>query len=211
MTEVVKFSAEIKDGAGRGASRALRREGRLPAIIYGGKDVPEMVTLSINEFVKEYQKGGIKTRPVEILAGKKTISAIAKEIQIHPVSDVPVHIDFLRIGKDTVVSVGITIRVINEDKSPGVKKGGIANIVSRKVDFLCHPSNIPHHIEIDLADLEIGHIVHINDIKLPEGVKPVDPSNFTLLTIIGRTEEEEKPAVAAAEEATATPATTPAS
>lgn len=206
MTEVVKFSAEIKQGTGRGASRALRRDGRLPAVIYGGSDEPEMVSLSLNEFTKEYQKGGIKTRPVEIAAGKKTISAITKVIQTHPVTDVPVHIDFLRIGKDTVVNVDITIRVINEDKSPGVKKGGIANIVSRKVAFLCHPSSIPHHIEIDLADLEIGHIVHINDIKLPEGVKPADKSNFTLLTIIGRTEEVEAAATPAEGAAPAAPA-----
>jgi large subunit ribosomal protein L25 len=191
MTEVIKFSAEIKSGVGRGAARTLRREGKLPAVVYGGSEAPEMVALSVNEFIKEYQKGGIKTRPVELRAGTKTISAITKDIQINPVTDVPVHVDFLRVGKDTVVNVAVTIRVINEDKSPGVKKGGIANIVSRKIQFLCHPSNIPHHIEIDLAGLEIGHIVHINDIKLPEGVKPADSSNFTLLTIIGRTEEGE--------------------
>ncbi len=201
MTKAVKFTAEMKEGIGRGASRAIRRGGRIPAVIYGGDVEPEMVSLSLNEFLKEYQKGGIKTRPVDIDAGNKTISAITKSIQIHPVTDVPIHIDFLRIAKDTVVNVAVTIRVINEDKSPGVKKGGIANIVSRTIDLLCHPSSIPHHIEIDLADLDIGHIVHINDIKLPEGVKSADKSNFTLLTIIGRIEEEEKSAGLTAEPA----------
>jgi large subunit ribosomal protein L25 len=198
MTEVVKFSAELKEKTGRGASRAVRRDNKIPAIVYGGKDAPEMLSISLKEFVREYQKGGIKTKLVELISDKKTIPAMVKMVQCHPVTDVPAHIDFLRVGKDTVVTVEVTIRVINEDKCPGVKKGGIANIVSRKVAFACHPSSIPHHIEIDLADFEIGHIVHINDIKLPEGVTPVDKSNFTLVTIIGRAEETEKAATAEA-------------
>lgn len=206
MTESVKFNAELKNTTGKGNSRALRLAGRLPAIIYGDNQAPQMMTLSYKDFFKEYSKGGIRTRPVEIVAGNETINVITKDIQIHPVSDNPLHIDFLRVGLNTLINIAVNIRVINEDKSPGMKKGGIANLVNRTVLLHCHPSDIPHHIDIDLTDLEIGHNIHINDIKLPSGVHPVDKSNFTLVTIIGRTEDEDK--VAGPADATATATTT---
>lgn len=207
MKEVLKFNAEVKESAGKGASRSLRAQGKLPVVIYGGAEKPEMVALSQNEFYKEYIKGGIKNRLVEIDTGKKKISAIAKDVHLHPVTDKPLHVDFLRVGKDTAVKVAVTIHLLNEDKSPGVKKGGIANIVSRKINFFCHPSNILQHLDIDIGELEIGASVHIEDLKLPEGVKPVDEGNFTLLSIIGRTEEVEAPVAVAAE---AAPAAAPA-
>ncbi len=203
MTEVLKFTAEVKESAGKSASRALRAQGKLPVVIYGGAEKPEMVALSLNEFYKEYIKGGIRNKLVEIDTGAKKISAIAKDVHLHPVTDRPLHVDFLRVGKDTMVKVAVTIHLLNEDKSPGVKKGGIANIVSRKVNFLCPPSSILQHLDIDIGELEIGSSVHINDMKLPEGVRPVDEGNFTLLSIIGRTEEVETTAAPAEGEAAA--------
>ncbi len=200
MTELVKFSATSKDLAGKGSARALRTQGRIPAVVYGGKNAPTMVSISSRDFVVEYQKGGIKTRLVELDVDGKKISALTKDVQLHPVSDAPIHVDFLRVDEGTSVKISIALHVVNEDKCPGVKKGGIANLVSRRVDFLCHPSKIPHHIDIDVAELEIGQSLHINDLKLPEGVQPVEKSNFTVMTIIGRASDE--PAAAAA----ATPA-----
>jgi large subunit ribosomal protein L25 len=149
-----------------------------------------MLSVKFNEFIKEYQKGGIKTRLAQLTIDGKETSAVVKSVQIHPVTDFPIHIDFLHVGTETVVRVDLAIHLVNEDKAPGLKKGGIANIVSRKVEFLCHPSLIPHHIEVDMEGVEIGEIIHIQDIKLPEGVRPADKTNFTVVTVIGRAEEE---------------------
>lgn len=198
MTEIVKFNIESKEKAGKSSAKQLRKLGQVPATIYGEDKAPEMFSLSLNEFVKEYQKGGIRTRLAELdLAGKK-ISAIVKEVQLHPVSDAPLHIDFLRVGKDTTVKVAVPVRISNEDKAPGVKKGGIVNLVHRKIDLVCHPSKVPAQIEVSIEGMEIGQNVHINDIKLAEGVAPLDSSNFTVLSIMGRTEDEATPAATAA-------------
>jgi large subunit ribosomal protein L25 len=198
MTEIVKFNIESKEHAGKSTAKQLRKLGNVPATIYGDNQAPEMFSLSLNDFAKEYQKGGIRTRLAELdLAGRK-ISAIVKEVQLHPVTDHPLHIDFLRVGKDTTVKVAVPVRISNEDKSPGVKKGGIVNLVHRKIDFVCHPSKVPAHIDVSIEGMEIGQNVHINDLKLAEGVTPLDTSNFTVLSIMGRTEEEANPAAAVA-------------
>ncbi len=206
MTETLRFEANIKEAAGKGSARAARRAGLVPCIMYGGKEGQLMFNLHANKLDAEIKKGGFRTRLVEIVVGGKTITTLPKEIQLHPVTDMPEHIDFLRIGKDTLVKVGVTIKVVGEEKSPGVKRGGVVNIVHRTVMFECHPSSIPHHIEVDVSTLEIGHNLHISKIKLPEGVKPVDKADFTVVSITGRTEESDQPAVAATTETTAAPA-----
>jgi len=211
MTEVVKFTVESRETVGTGAARAHRRAGMLPGIIYGGKDAGQKIVLSLKEFNREYQKGSFHTKLVELVHGGKAITALPKAIQLHPVTDIPEHVDFLRVGKDTTVRIFINIKVINEDKSIGIKKGGIVNIVHRAIEFACHPSNIPHNIEIDVGGLDIGQNVHINDILLPKGVTPVDQSNFTIVSVMGRAAEEEKPAevtAAATTDAAAPGATT---
>ncbi len=189
MTEVLKLEAFNKNSSGKGSARSLRSSNLIPGVMYGHGFEPMMLSVKFNEFIKEYQKGGIKTKLATLEVDGKEFSAIVKAVQIHPVTDFPIHIDFLRVGSDTMIKVDLAIHLINEDKAPGLKKGGIANIVSRKVQFLCHPANIPHHIEVDMNEVELGAIIHIGDITLPKGVKPVDKSNFTLVTIIGRVEE----------------------
>jgi large subunit ribosomal protein L25 len=205
MTEVVQFIAELKPLSGKGSARSARLQGKVPAIIYGNNQKEVMLSLSLKEIEKEYLKGGFRTRLVEIQLGGEKINALPREIQLHPVTDKPIHVDFLRVGKDTTVRVMVGIRVINEDKSPGVKKGGIVNLVHRSFEFECHPANIPNHLDIDIAGLDIGDNVHITDLKLPQGVKPVEKGNFTLISITGRTSEEDKASAAPAEGA-ATPA-----
>jgi large subunit ribosomal protein L25 len=205
MTDIIKFSAEPKSSAGTGSSRAARRDNRVPAVVYGGNAAPEMVSLLRNEFIKEYQKGSINTKLIELDVAGRKFTVLSKEVQMDPVSDMPIHVDFLRVDKDTKIKVSVALRVINEEKSPGIKRGGVMNIVNRHIDFMCSPFNIPHHIEIDIAELEIGQNIHISDVKLSEGVEPVDSSNFTVLSIAGRTEESE--AAPAAADATAAPAT----
>jgi len=208
MTDIVRFEAELKEEAGKGAARAARRAGRVPCVIYGGNEKEVMLTIPVNKLDKEIKKGGFRTNIVEIKMGGKTITTLPKEFQLHPVSDLPEHVDFLRIGKDTTVKVGVTVKVIDEDKAPGIKRGGIINIVSRVIEFECHPSKIPHNIEVSLAGLEIGDNIHISKIKLPEGISPVSKEDFTVVSITGRTEEtdELKTADAPVEEEAATPA-----
>lgn len=209
MTEVVKFTVESRESVGTGAARAHRRAGMLPGIIYGGKDAGQKIVLSLKEFNREYQKGSFHTKLVELVHGGKAITALPKAIQLHPVTDIPEHVDFLIVGKDTTVRIFINIKIINEDKSIGIKKGGIVNIVHRAIEFACHPSNIPHHIEIDVGGLDIGQNVHINDILLPEGVTPVDQTNFTIVSVMGRVAEEEKKTEAAADTAPGAAAAAP--
>ncbi len=198
MTEVVKFDAEIKQNAGTGAACAIRLAGNVPAILYGAGEGELMLSVSLKELEREYLKGGFRTKYIELKVGNEVINAIPKMVQLHPVSDKPIHVDFLRVNKNTTVKIAVTIKVINEDKSPGVKKGGLINLVHRTMDLLCHPTNIPSHIDIDVAGMEIGQNVHIEQVKLPTGVAPFDKSNFTILSIAGRAAEEEKAATPAA-------------
>lgn len=204
MTDFVKFEAATRDDSGKGAARALRRDGRIPAIIYGGTEKPIMVSLPMKELNVEINKGGFRTKLVELTLNGKQITVLPKELQKHPVTDSPEHLDFLRVGKDTIVVVAVPVKIINEDKSIGIKKGGIINLVHRTFDFECHPTNIPHYIEVDVGSLDIGGALHINDITLPKGVAPVDKTNFTVASLALRVEEK---APEPTEVAAATPAT----
>ncbi|MDJ1304847.1 MAG: 50S ribosomal protein L25/general stress protein Ctc [Candidatus Midichloria sp.] len=198
MTEMIVFTAEIKESKGKGAARALRRNDRIPAILYGGKE-DVMLSLIAKDFFKEYSKGNMQSRLVELHLGNKKITAIPRDVQINPVIDFPEHIDFQEVGKDTEIKVAVHVRIINDDKCPGIKKGGVMNVAQRTINFYCHPSSIPSSIDVNVANLEIGQNLHINDLQLPTGVRPVDPHNFAILSISGRAEEKEaSPATAEA-------------
>ena len=190
MTEMLVFDAEIKNAIGKGAARALRRQNRIPAIVYGGAD-NVMLSVAAKEFVKEYGKGNIQSRIVKLDFNDKSITVIPRAVQINPVTDFPEHIDFQEIVENTEVKISVPVRVLNTDKCPGIKKGGMMNVAHRTISFYCHPSTVPTHIAVDVADLEMGQNVHIMDIALPDGIKPVDLHNFVILSISGRSEEKE--------------------
>ncbi len=202
MTEI-RFEAEVRENAGTGASRAVRRDGKIPVNVYAKDKQNQHFAISLRDFVKEYQKGAFKSKVVELVYGKSKLNAIAKDIQLHPVTDTPIHVDFIAVDEKTTIRTSIAVKVINEDKSPGVKKGGIINIVHRSIEFLCHPSSILPAIEVNIDGLEIGRNVHINDLKLPKGLQPVDKTNFTVVSIVGRSDDDEKSQTA---EAAAAPA-----
>lgn len=207
MTDVLKFEAQEKTSTGKGAARQLRREDKVPAVIYGNNESSVMISLPLNKFNTEYKKGGIRTKLIEITLNGKTITTLPKEIQLHPVTDMPEHIDLLRIGKDTIVQVAVIVKVLNSEKSAGVKRGGVVNMVHREVLLACHPSNIPHSIDVDISELDIGQNIHMSQIQLPKGVSAVDQSDFTVISITARVEESTETAVAApVEGAAATPA-----
>jgi len=190
MTNLMLIGKE-KKGSGTGSARALRREGKIPAVIYGFNE-NHLISLVYKDFLKEYQKGNLLSKLLDIKFGKKTLKVIPREVQTDPVTDNPIHVDFQLIKENIPIKVAVRVKVINKDKSPGIKRGGILNIVRKYISLNGIPKNIPEDLEIDIAGFEIGRNVHINDIVLSEDVVPVDKNNFTILTIAGRVEEKEE-------------------
>ena len=190
MTELTLI-AEEKKSSGTGTSRALRKNGRIPAVVYGFNE-NQMISLVYKDFLKEYQKGNLFSKLFNVKLGKKVLKVIPREVQIDAVSDNPIHIDFQLIKEDIPIKVFAKVKVINQEKSPGLKKGGVLNIVKRAVHLSCIPKNIPKYLEIDVSGFEIGRNVHIGDVELPTGITPIEHGNFTILTIAGRIEEKEE-------------------
>ncbi len=191
MAQSVKFNIEDRAIGGKSNNKRLRNNAKIPAVIYGGANKEMKISLDRNQFQREYAKGGIKTKLIELLLQDKLINAVTREIQFDPITDFPIHIDFQEVSKDTLVRVNVALRVINEEKSPGIRRGGVINLVYRSIPMLCPPTNIPTHINIDISGMEIGQNKHINDVDLPENVRPVDKSNFTILSIGGSSQDEE--------------------
>lgn len=184
------LEVEKKNLAGSGAARALRKVGRVPAVIYGGKE-DIMISLSSKDLLKEYLKGGLESKLVNLDFGQSKVRAITRLVQLHPVTDMPIHVDFQEISADKMIKISIRLKVINEDKCPGIKRGGVMNTVHRFIEFRCHPDHIVPMIEVDVAGLEIGGSIHINDLNLSDKLQPIDKSNFVILSISGRAEENE--------------------
>ena len=188
MSETSVFNAEIRERAGKGAARAVRRAGRVPAVIYGEKKDPIIISLDPKELTKEIMTGNFFARIAEIKIGKDSEKVLPRDIQLHPVTDRPEHVDFLRLGKGTKVTVGVAVNFLNEKDSPGLKKGGVINVVRHEIDLLCPADSIPQSIDIDLTGLEIGDGIHISAIKLPDGVVPtITDRDFTIATIAAPT------------------------
>lgn len=199
------FVAQPRENAGKGAARALRRENRIPAIVYGHSEQPVKISLPIKEVTLAYQKGAFFSKIVDIDVNGKKIHALPRDVQTHPVTDVIEHADFQQVDDNSTIHVMVPVKVTGIEKSAGIKRGGVLNLVRHEIEFICLAASIPASIEIDVKDLNIGGSIHINDITLPAGVTPMIKRNFTIATIAGRREEEEKP-VAGATDATATPA-----
>jgi large subunit ribosomal protein L25 len=216
MVETVKLAAQPRERAGKGASRAVRREGRVPAVVYGEKQAPELVSLDPRDVVREMHKTGFFTRVFDIEVGGRAIRALARDVQFHPVTDKPEHVDFMRVSDTTRIRVAVPVRFANADKAPGIKRGGVLNIVAHDIEVFCTITTIPRMIEVDLAGLDINDSVHISSIKLPEGVKPTIARDFTVAAIgaptVMKSDEEaaEAAARAAASAASAAAAAAPA-
>lgn len=206
----VELKATARPRAGKGAARQARREGKVPAVIYGDGQPPETISLDYNELWKQVLKGHFTSTVFEIEvegeADKRRV--IPRDLQVDPIKDQPIHVDFLRIGKDALIRVEVPVRFINDALSPGLKRGGVLNIVRHDIEVSCPYDKIPAYFEVDLAGLEIGRSIHISSIALPEGVEPtIKDRDFTVATIAGAVkQEEETPAAAAAAEGAAAPA-----
>lgn len=185
MSDTLTMPAETRDRAGKGASRALRREGRVPAVVYGNNEDPQSIHIEEKELRRQLGTGHFFNSIVEISVGGTTVRTLPKDVAFHPVSDRPLHVDFLRISKDHKVHVNVPVHFINEEASPGLKRGGVLNIVRHELDLVCDPESIPDEVAIDVTGFEIGASIHISHVTLPAGaVSAITDRDFTIATII---------------------------
>lgn len=192
MKTAFTLEAEARDSKGKGAARELRRQGRVPAVLYGKGQEPLSFSLDQNTFMNFYQKGGLTNKLVEIKLGGKGYHVLPREIQTHPVSDLPEHLDFMVVDANSRVKVAVPVRLINTEKCAGIKMGGALNVVRHEIDLICAPDAIPPVIKIDVLDLAIGDSLHISQVELPKGVTPaVTDRDFTIITVVGRNTKED--------------------
>lgn len=187
MADLV-LSVEVRERTGKGGSREARRNGMVPGVLYGGKLAPVAISLKSNEVVKALNSGKFMAHMIEIDHKGEKQSVICQDIQFHPVTDFPEHIDLFRVDEDQVISVEVPVHFVGEEKSPGLKKGGTLNIVRHEVELNVPAGSIPEFLTADVSALEIGDNVKISDINLPEGAEPtIGDRDFTIATIAGRT------------------------
>lgn len=198
MADIIELAAVVRAAKGKRDAAGMRKDGRVPAVVYGGETEPQSVSLVAKDVTKLLNTGHFQSTVYMLdIDGQKT-RVIPREVQLHPVRDTIQHVDFLRVTKSSRIDVAVPVVFLNEDTAPGLKQGGVLNIVSHEIELSCPADGIPETIEVDLDGLTIGDSVHISAVKLPAGVKPTDASDFTVATI----------APPAAEE-TDTPASTP--
>jgi large subunit ribosomal protein L25 len=209
-TRVIK--AEGRPSRGKSGARAVRREGKVPGVIYGG-DVAgqETVALDANELSKTIARGRFLASVFEIDVDGRTLKAIPRDVQLDPVRDTPLHVDFQRIGSDNLVRLRVPVRFYNDLLSPGLKRGGVLNVVRREVEVWAPADKVPEVFEVNLEGLEIGRSIHISAVELPEGVRPtIQGRDFTIATIAGSSAKGEAEESAAPTAAPAAAAAAPA-
>jgi large subunit ribosomal protein L25 len=179
-----ELEASVRERVGKGAARALRLEGRVPAVVYGDKKPPLAISLSYKEADKRLRAGGFLTTVATIAVGGEKIRVIPKDYHMHVVKDTLTHVDFLRISDETVVTVFVPVHAVNVEKSEGMKRGGALSIVHHEIECRCRADSIPESIDVDIIELDIGDSIHIEDVKLPKGVEAVvHEKNYTVLSV----------------------------
>ena len=184
MANVTTIEAELRANAGKGAARATRRAGKLPAVIYGAKQAPAIIDLDPRVIDRELHRGGWRSRLYEVKFGSAVERVILREIQFHRVTDRPLHVDFQRLAAGEPIRVFVKVRFINELASPGIKRGGVMNVVHNVVECLCDPDAVPEHFTADLTGLEVNANIRWNDLKGTEGAKPTSlEENFVIASV----------------------------
>jgi len=185
MSDTLTLSAEARDRAGKGASRALRREGRVPAVIYGNNEEPQMVYVEEKLLNKLLGTGHFFNSVVMVEVGGKKIRTLPKDVAFHPVNDRPLHADFLRVSEHATIHVNVPVAFKNEDASPGLKRGGVLNIVRHELEMVCDAAEIPDEIVIDLTGFDVGDTIHISNVTLPKGAtSAITDRDYTIATIV---------------------------
>jgi large subunit ribosomal protein L25 len=199
MPEMISLNAEARPRAGKGAARATRRAGRVPAIVYGDSKEPMMISLEPRELGRVLARPGFFNHLVEISVDGATHRTLPREVQYHPVTDAPLHIDFQRVGAGSQVTVAVPVVFINQEQSPGLRRGGILNVVRHEIEMVCSVDSIPERIVADLTGLDIGDTLHVSAIELPAQARPViQDRDFTIASIAASSAVREEAAAAAA-------------
>ena len=200
MPDYDQIDAQARVRLGKGGARSLRRDGRLPAIVYGGEGAPIPISLEHRALTKEYHRPGFFARLYDLQLNGEALRVLPREVQVDPVTDAPLHVDFLRFVKGARLAVAVVVRFTGQDECEGLKRGGVLNIVRHEVELLCPVESIPSALTADIAGLDIGDSVHIGQIELPEGVVPtITDRDFTIATIAAPTVHVEEETEEAAE------------
>lgn len=185
MEERVTIPAQLRERAGKGAARAARRAGLVPAVIYGDRKDATPISIEMRLMKRELNRVGFFTRLFEIEADGKKHVVLARDVQMHPIKDEPLHLDFLRVSASSRVNVAVPVQFLNEESSVGLRRGGVLNVVRYDVELECPANAIPDFIELDVAKADIGDSLHISHVQLPKGVEPViRDRDFTIATIV---------------------------
>jgi large subunit ribosomal protein L25 len=203
MADITTISAELRDRAGKGAARATRRAGRIPGVIYGDKKDPVLISVEPRELDRVLRRPGFFAKLLDVAVDGATHRVLPRDAQLHPVNEKALHVDFMRVGATTRITVGIPVHFINQDKSLGLKRGGILNIVRHEIELVCSADNIPDHLTVDLDGTDIGDSIHIQAVKLPEGTRATIERDFTIASIAPPSVVREEQAAAAAAAAAA--------
>jgi large subunit ribosomal protein L25 len=196
MSQNTIIEARERSKAGTGTARAIRREGMIPAIVYGDKKDSEMIAVEARLIAKESQSAGFFSTLYTLKMGNQSQRVLVKDIQIHPVKDIPLHVDFMRVNKDSKVSVFVPVHYINEDKSPALKRGGLLNVIIHSLEISCPAEEIPESLAVDLNGLEMNQSVQLSLLGLPAGCKAAHPERDAVLATVVAPAGEEKAAEA---------------
>jgi large subunit ribosomal protein L25 len=201
MTQIQEFNVEARTNRGKGPAFQARQKGLTPAIIYGGADQPETINIDSRTLERQIEKGAFLTTLLMLNIGGKKTRVIPRQVQLDPVSDRPVHVDFMRLAEGATVRLDIPVHFRGQGESPGLKKGGVLNIVRHEMELICPAESIPHEVLVDVSKLDLNESIHISALNLPEGVRPViRERDFTICSIVAPTsvKEEQRAAAAAA-------------
>jgi large subunit ribosomal protein L25 len=206
MSDIISLVAQPRDRAGKGVARATRREGRVPAVIYGGKEPPVLVALELKDLARRAHSAAFFNHLIELDVGGKKHRVLPRDVQFHPLNERPIHVDFLRVAADATIEVAVPVEFINQEASPGLKRGGVLNIIRHEVDLICPVEAIPDHITVDMTGFQLGDSIHISHVKLPPNVTSSIDRDFTIATVVAPSGLKSDDAAADAAEAEASAA-----
>ncbi|MDB5478797.1 MAG: ribosomal rRNA E-loop binding protein [Alphaproteobacteria bacterium] len=189
MSTHILMTAALRDRAGKGNARATRRSGQVPAVIYGDNKPPVLISIENMPIIKALHSGSLFTHLCDLTIDGQNHLVLARDVQLHPVKDTPIHVDFLRVGEKTVVTVEVPLHVINDDKAPGLKAGGVLTLSHHTLEVSCRADRIPESIDIDISALEMNSSIKIEDIKFPANVKSTLDPHTSVVSITPPSEE----------------------
>ena len=193
MNDISEIQVEAREGTGKGAARQIRRDGRVPAVVYGLDMAPRALSLGRRELEQEMSRGGFMNRLYNLRLEAKIQRVLPRDVQFPVVTDTPIHVDFLRLSEDAEITIAVPVVFVNEEESPGLRQGGVLNVVRYEIEVDCRADSIPESIEIDLTGLELGDSLHISAVTLPEGAtSAITDRDFTIITVAVPSVQEEE-------------------